>query len=102
MNQMKRHSYDGYKIVKGIGHAEDVAKIILQHHEKIDRSGYPRKLKEEQLKHNSQIIAVADIYSALISKRSYKDKLSQEESLEIIQNIKINSQYIFTLISLLK
>ena len=63
-----------------------VLQLAVRHHEKLDGSGYPYGLKEEALTLSQQIIAVADILSALYGKRSYKESFSKEKIISILQN----------------
>jgi PAS domain S-box-containing protein len=62
--------------------------IAYYHHEKWDGSGYPMGLKGEAIPLSTRIVALADVYDALTSKRSYKDAFSHEKSSEIIINAK--------------
>ena len=55
------------------------------HHERWDGSGYPEGLKGEQIPIEARIMAVADVYDALVSKRCYKEKMSFEEAFNIIE-----------------
>ena len=59
--------------------------LALYHHEKWDGSGYPVGLKGEEIPLSARIMAVADVFDALVSKRSYKDGLSFETAMSIIQ-----------------
>jgi len=58
--------------------------VALSHHERWDGSGYPDGLKGEKIPLSARIVALADVYDALTSKRSYKDALLHEEALRII------------------
>jgi putative two-component system response regulator len=62
-----------------------VLPIIRHHHEKWDGSGYPDKLKGEQIPLLARILQLADIYDALTTERPYKRAYSSEEAIEIIQ-----------------
>ena len=62
-----------------------VADIVFQHHEKFDGSGYPNNRKGEEILLEARILAVADAYDALISKRVYRDGLSEEEVWTILE-----------------
>jgi putative two-component system response regulator len=63
----------------------DVAReIALHHHEKWDGQGYPYGLKGEEIPLSARIMAVADVYDALVSKRPYKEPMSKEEARDII------------------
>lgn len=61
--------------------AENVAHY---HHERWDGSGYPKALKGEEIPLEARIMAIADVYDALVSKRVYKEKMSFEEADKII------------------
>lgn len=63
---------------------EEIFQIAYRHHEKIDGSGYPHRLRAEQLSLNDRIVAVADSISALTGKRSYKEGFSRETVIEIL------------------
>ena len=80
---MKRHPKDGYDLIAGLV-SEREAQIVLQHHEKCNGSGYPNGLLKEEMLLESRILAVADAYDALISKRPYREGLSCEEAFQII------------------
>jgi putative nucleotidyltransferase with HDIG domain len=67
---------------------EDILEIAIRHHEKIDGTGYYRKLKGEDLTRPQRILAVADIISALCGKRSYKDSFHKEKILTILKKDK--------------
>lgn len=72
---MKRHSLYSYEILLETGDFnEDILLGVLQHHEKINGTGYPDGLKGEEIHEYAKIIAVCDIYSALTSDRLYKYK----------------------------
>jgi response regulator RpfG family c-di-GMP phosphodiesterase len=89
--EMKKHALFGYKIIERIeidsGESEllNHAKIIaLTHHEKWDGSGYPQGLKGNEIPLQGRIMAIADVYDALISERPYKKPFSHEEAIRII------------------
>jgi HD-GYP domain-containing protein (c-di-GMP phosphodiesterase class II) len=90
---MKAHVQITEIILKGIID-EDVLQIAIRHHEKLDGSGYHRGLSEKDLTLPQQIVAVADILSALYGKRSYKDSFDPELIKKILsedaENGKIN------------
>jgi len=64
------------------------AEIALSHHEKYDGSGYPFGLKGDAIPLSARIVALADVYDALTSKRVYKDAISHSEAYETIQSEK--------------
>jgi len=82
---MKEHINVTREILKGRIH-DDVLEIAYRHHEKIDGSGYPQKLKADKLTLSERIVAVADMVSALTGKRSYKESFPKAAVIEIMQN----------------
>lgn len=62
---VKRHPVVGYQILKTIPFNAPVAKIVLQHHERMDVSGYPQRLKDGQILMEARILAVADTFEAI-------------------------------------
>ncbi|MBO5473757.1 MAG: HD domain-containing protein [Lachnospiraceae bacterium] len=100
MKIMKAHVRITEMILEGV--VDDaVLQIAVRHHEKLDGTGYHRGLKAEDLTLPQQIVAVADILSALYGKRSYKEPFSKEKILEIMNsdadNGKINRNVVTTL-----
>lgn len=84
MKIMKAHVRITEMILEGIVD-NDVLQIAVRHHEKLDGSGYHKGLTGDQLTLPQQIVAVADILSALYGKRSYKDAFPKEKIQSIIQ-----------------
>jgi putative two-component system response regulator len=91
--EMKKHTSFGEKIIEKIqeGAKETVflthARIMAgYHHEKWDGSGYPRGLAGEDIPLQGRIMAVVDVYDALVSQRPYKKALTPEEAAEIIKS----------------
>lgn len=84
---IKGHSQIGYDILKSIDFSYPIAQIVLQHHEKLNGSGYPNKLKGNEIILEAKIIGVADIVEAMSSHRPYRPALGVDAALEeIIQN----------------
>ncbi len=81
---IKIHSQAGYDILKDIDFPWPVARMILEHHERINGSGYPWGLKGKDLLIESKIIAVADVVEAIASHRPYRPSLGLETALEEI------------------
>jgi len=71
-NLIKTHPVSGYNILKDIEFPWPIARIVLEHHERIDGSGYPNSLKGEQILLESRIIAIADVVEAISSHRPYR------------------------------
>lgn len=82
---IKTHPQVGYDIVKNIDFPWPIAKMILQHHERLDGSGYPNGAKEDEILFESQILAVADMIEAISSRRPYRAALGIEYGIEIIK-----------------
>jgi len=81
---IQNHSRAGYDILKDIEFPWPVARIVLQHHERIDGSGYPAGLKGEEILIEARIIAVADVVEAIASYRPYRPGLGMEKALDEI------------------
>ena len=82
-DEMKKHPQYGYDLCKDIsGLSDRVKEGILSHHEKMDGSGYPNALKDEDINLFSRIIAVCDIYDAITSERVYKNKITPFETFD--------------------
>ena len=69
---IKSHSEVGYDIIKNVKFPWPVAQMILQHHERLDGSGYPRGLKSDEIIIEARILAVADVLEAMSSHRPYR------------------------------
>jgi PAS domain S-box-containing protein len=82
---IKAHAQAGYDILKGIEFPWPLANIVLQHHERLDGSGYPQGLKGEQILLGARIIAVADVVEAMASHRPYRAALGTDLALAEIE-----------------
>jgi len=85
---IKTHSRTGYEIIKNIEFPYPIEKIILQHHERLDGSGYPLGLKGKDIMLEAKILAVADVVEAMSSHRPYRPALGINKALEEIDNNK--------------
>jgi len=81
---IKNHPKVGYDILRKIDFSWPVAKIVLQHHERLDGSGYPNNLKDEEILLEARIIGVADVVEAMSSHRPYRPALGIDKALEEI------------------
>lgn len=79
---VKGHAQAGYDILKNVHLDSPVAETILQHHERLDGSGYPRGLKGEEILLEARIIAVADVLEAMSSHRPYRPALGINAAIE--------------------
>ena len=87
-NLIKNHPQSGYNTLKEIAFPWPVAQIVLQHHERLDGSGYPQMLKGEEIMLEARILAVADVVEAMASHRPYRPALGIEKALEEIMKNK--------------
>jgi putative nucleotidyltransferase with HDIG domain len=84
-NQIKKHAQAGYDILKDIDFPWPIARIVWQHHERMDGSGYPLGLVGEEILPEARILAVADVVETMASHRSYRPAPGLEKALEEIQ-----------------
>ncbi len=83
---IKLHPQAGYDILKGIDFPWPIAQMVLQHHERLDGSGYPHGLKGDEILLGARILSVADVVEAISSHRPYRPSLGIEAALaEITQ-----------------
>jgi putative nucleotidyltransferase with HDIG domain len=83
---IKRHPADGRRLLEELGgFPEEVRRLVSDHHERLDGSGYPRGLTAGQLKLETRILAVCDVYDALVSDRVYRAAWTPERALALLQ-----------------
>ncbi len=92
-NNMKTHSEKGAYIVENLLKDVETQELVTiarnvthYHHERFDGSGYPEGLKGTNIPLEARIMAIADVYDALVSRRCYKEKMSYAEAYDIIVN----------------
>lgn len=85
---IEAHSRAGYDILKGIEFPWPIAAAVLQHHERIDGSGYPSGLTDRSIIREARILAVADVIESMASHRPYRPSLGIEQALEEISSKK--------------
>lgn len=82
---MKQHSTMGFEITEKLDYISDRAKrVILEHHERIDGSGYPKGLIGKKISKFAKIAAISDVYDAIVSDRVYRKGVSGNEAYEFI------------------
>lgn len=84
---MKDHASATYFVLSKIKEISDIVEWASNHHEKLNGKGYPRGLSADRLSFEDQLMACVDIYQALTEKRPYKDGLSHEKSISIMQGM---------------
>lgn len=102
---MRLHSSAGAKVLGGSPFFNMARDIAMYHHEKVDGSGYPKGLKGDEIPLAARIVAVVDVFDALVSKRSYKDAWSDAEAVEELQRIAghhLDSRLVEMFVSLLE
>ena len=85
---IQSHSQAGRDILRGIDFAWPIAEMVLQHHERMDGSGYPQRLKGDDILLEARILAVADVVEAMASHRPYRPALGIEAALKEIEKNK--------------
>ncbi len=83
---IQEHSLRGHAILSGIDFPWPVADIVLQHHERMDGSGYPAGLRDGEIMLEARIIAVADVLEAMASHRPYRPALGTDAALEYLRS----------------
>ncbi|TCT11607.1 putative nucleotidyltransferase with HDIG domain [Natranaerovirga pectinivora] len=97
-NEIKQHTLLGYNMIKNQKLPHEVKMGVLSHHEKFDGSGYPFGFKNEQIHDFGKIIAIADIYDAMTSDRTYHKKFSPFKVIKIFEQESyglLDTKYLF-------
>jgi len=81
-SEIEKHPEIGWRLLSSTNEFSELAQFVLNHHEKWDGSGYPHGIKGEAIPIEARIIAIADAYDAMTSKRSYQESMSMEEAVE--------------------
>ncbi|MEO0123251.1 MAG: PAS domain S-box protein [candidate division WOR-3 bacterium] len=102
---IKTHSQVGYEILAPVNFPWPIPEIVLQHHEKMDGSGYPKGLKGDEIMIEAKILCVADIVEAMMSHRPYREALGLDQALNDIskgRGIKFEPEIVDICIKLFK
>lgn len=83
--EIKKHPQIGVDIIRPIQSLHPIIPLILYHHERWDGKGYPHGLKKESIPLGARIIAIADVYQALVSNRPYRKAYSKAKAIKIIK-----------------
>lgn len=84
--EIKKHPQIAVDILRPIQYLHGIIPFIFYHHERWDGKGYPSGIKGEEIPIGARIIAIADVYQALISQRPYRKAYSKKEAIKIIKN----------------
>ncbi|QZY55387.1 HD-GYP domain-containing protein [Crassaminicella profunda] len=79
---IKKHPFEGYKILKEMKAPKNLLHYVLYHHERADGKGYPSGLKEKEIPYKVRLFSICDAYEAMTGDRPYRDILSKEEALK--------------------
>ncbi len=85
---IKLHTYHGYEILKTIDFPWEVAPVVLQHHERFDGSGYPQRLKGDEILMEAKILSVADVVEAITFHRPYRPGHGVEKAIQEISQFR--------------
>jgi putative nucleotidyltransferase with HDIG domain len=86
MQLIRQHAAAGAEVVSSIGFESNVAEMIHQHHERLDGSGYPAGLHDDEILPEARILAVADVVEAMISHRPYRPALPIEVAIAELED----------------
>ena len=81
---MNRHGFDSNIILRHIKGFEEIAHLAALHHETLDGQGYPYSLEESSIPFEARIIAIADIFQALVQNRPYREGLNANVAYKIL------------------
>jgi putative nucleotidyltransferase with HDIG domain len=90
--KMRQHPQIGAKIIQGMTQLDQVAPLILEHHERLDGSGYPAGLQRDQISFGAKLIAVVDSFMAMIEERKYRTRKNFGEA---VDELKRNKEILF-------
>lgn len=99
---IQSHPTASYNIIKDLNIDERIKKAALQHHERADGSGYPNKLKADEIDDFAEIIAIADVYDAMTAARSYRSPLCPFQAINMFEKDGLqlySPKYILTFLS---
>ncbi len=85
--QIKKHPYEGARIVSQIDGYQPIGDIILAHHERVDGTGYPRQLSGDQIPVLARIVSVADTYDVITARDTYREPLSSYEAVVELRRV---------------
>ncbi|WP_428738861.1 HD-GYP domain-containing protein [Sulfurimonas sp.] len=91
-NTIQSHTYFTHVTLKNVGVFSDIEKWAFQHHEKLDGSGYPYGLNGDELSFESRMMGCLDIYQAITEIRPYRDSLSHEKAISIMDEMVLSNK----------
>lgn len=97
--EIEKHPTYGFRLLEKQDISYDIKMATLMHHEKSDGTGYPMGAKDHQINHFAKIIAIADIYDAMTSRRTYRDKICPFEVIRAFEQecySKLDTKFLMT------
>jgi HD-GYP domain-containing protein (c-di-GMP phosphodiesterase class II) len=85
MEEMQRHTSITHEILSPLWPLDDVAEVAAAHHERLDGTGYHRRLRGPEMPHGADILAVADVYEALTAHRPYRRGMEADEAIAVLK-----------------
>jgi putative two-component system response regulator len=86
---IKRHPHWGDELLRGLGFGRGVRRLVLDHHERLDGSGYPDGIKGDAIPLLAQIMGIVDVFDAITTTRPYKAAATSERAYsELMQEVK--------------
>jgi len=86
MGIVQKHSFLGSKLLEGVPDMEETRRMILEHHEHYNGSGYPYGLRGEEISLGARILSLAEFYDSVTSERPHRGKLLPEEAVQLVRN----------------
>lgn len=101
-SHMHRHGFDSHMILRKIKGFHEIAKIASMHHETLDAQGYPYHLSADQIPVEARILAVSDIFQALVQDRPYRPGLNAYDAFKIVEEMGENHKLDLSVIAVLR
>jgi diguanylate cyclase (GGDEF)-like protein len=86
MEVARKHPFLAYKLMEGIPGMQDARRIVLEHHEFADGSGYPYGLRGEEMSRGAKILCLSEFYDSITSERPHRGRLHHEEAIQLMKN----------------
>ncbi|NLM04446.1 MAG: HD domain-containing protein [Clostridiales bacterium] len=101
-NIVREHTYHGYYLLDNIDGLEEINEYASFHHERLDGTGYPFRIKGEDLKEGSRIMAVADVFTAITEDRPYRKGMNEKNALRVLEQMGKNLSLDSDLVQIVK
>lgn len=101
-NIMKAHAYHGYYLLDKVSGLERINEYGSLHHERLDGSGYPFRVKGKALKEGSRIMAIADVFTAITEDRPYRRGMEDDRAIRVVERMGLDHKLDAAIIALVK